>query len=150
MNMTDQVSIRDAKMADFDGVISLDEVVTRQKKTAYWSGIFSRHINREENDRYFLVAETGGTLVGFIVGEVRAWEFGSAPCGWVFAVEVSPKVRELGIGQRLFEEICLRLKQAGITMVRTMMDRDDKLTLSFFRAQGMRTGQYVELGKQIE
>jgi GNAT superfamily N-acetyltransferase len=150
MGMTDQVSIRDAKMADFDGVISLDEVVTRQKKTAYWSGIFSRHINREENDRYFLVAETGGTLVGFIVGEVRAWEFGSAPCGWVFAVEVSPKVRELGIGQRLFEEICLRLKQAGITMVRTMMDRDDKLTLSFFRAQGMRTGQYVELGKQIE
>jgi ribosomal protein S18 acetylase RimI-like enzyme len=147
---TDQVSIRNAIPADLDEVISLDEVVTRERKTAYWSGVFDRYVNGGRRDRYFLVAEAGGTIAGFIVGEVRAWEFGSAPCGWVFAVEVSPKRRELGIGQRMFEEMCVRLKQAGITTVRTMMDRDDKLTLSFFRTQGLRTGRYIELEKQIE
>jgi ribosomal protein S18 acetylase RimI-like enzyme len=147
---TDQVSIRDAIPADLDEVIALDEVVTRERKTAYWSGVFDRYVNGGRKDRYFLVAEAGGTIAGFIVGEVRAWEFGSAPCGWVFAVEVSPKRRELGIGQRMFEEMCVRLKQAGITTVRTMMDRDDKLTLSFFRTQGLRTGRYIELEKQIE
>jgi ribosomal protein S18 acetylase RimI-like enzyme len=147
---TDQVSIRDAIPADLDEVIALDEVVTRERKTAYWSGIFDRYVNGGRKDRYFLVAEAGGTIAGFIVGEVRAWEFGSAPCGWVFAVEVSPKRRELGIGQRMFEEMCARLKQAGVTTVRTMMDRDDKLTLSFFRTQGLRTGRYIELEKQIE
>jgi ribosomal protein S18 acetylase RimI-like enzyme len=147
---TDQVSIRNAIPADLDEVISLDEVVTRERKTAYWSGVFDRYVNGGRRDRYFLVAEAGGTIAGFIVGEVRAWEFGSAPCGWVFAVEVSPKRRELGIGQRMFEEMCVRLKQAGVTTVRTMMDRDDKLTLSFFRTQGLRTGRYIELEKQIE
>jgi hypothetical protein len=50
----------------------------------------------------------------------------------------------------MFEEMCVRLKQAGVTTVRTMMDRDDKLTLSFFRTQGLRTGRYIELEKQIE
>lgn len=149
IQLTEQVAIRDASTADLDDVIALDEAVTGARKTAYWSGIFSRHVNGGK-DRYLLVAEQGGALVGFIVGEVRAWEFGSAPCGWVFAVEVSPKVRELGIGQRMFEAICGRLRQAGITTVRTMMDRNDKLTLSFFRSQGMRTGQYVELAKQLE
>jgi ribosomal protein S18 acetylase RimI-like enzyme len=147
---TDQVSIRNAIPADLDEVIALDEVVTRERKTAYWSGVFDRYVNGGRKDRYFLVAEAGGTIAGFIVGEVRAWEFGSAPCGWVFAVEVSPKRRELGIGQRMFEEMCVRLKQAGVTTVRTMMDRDDKLTLSFFRTQGLRTGRYIELEKQIE
>lgn len=148
--MTDQITIRNAQPADLDAVIALDEVVTGERKTAYWSGIFDRHVNGGRKDRYFLVAETGGAVVGFIVGEVRAWEFGSAPCGWVFAVEVSPKVRESGIGQRMFKEMCAHLKKAGVTTVRTMMDRDDKLTLSFFRTQGMRTGRYLELEKPID
>jgi ribosomal protein S18 acetylase RimI-like enzyme len=147
---TSQVSIRNALPTDLDEVIALDEVVTGERKTAYWSGVFDRYVNGRRKDRYFLVAEAGGSIAGFIVGEVRAWEFGSAPCGWVFAVEVSPKKRELGIGQRMFEEMCGRLKQAGVTTVRTMMDRDDKLTLSFFRTQGLRTGRYLELEKQIE
>jgi predicted N-acetyltransferase YhbS len=148
--MATQINIRNAVSADLDSVIALDEVVTKEKKADYWNGIFARHVNTGRKDRYFLVAESGGAIVGFIVGEVRAWEFGSAPCGWVFAVEVLPKVREMGVGQRMFEEICVRLKDSGVNTVRTMMDRDDKLTLSFFRSQGMRTGRYVELGKLIE
>ncbi len=51
----------------------------------------------------------------------------------------------MGVGQRMFEEMCQRLKQAGVTTVRTMVDRENKLTLSFFRSQGLRTGRYVEL-----
>ena len=59
------------------------------------------------------------------------------------------QLREVGIGQRMFEEICRRLKAAGVTTVRTMVNRDHKVTLSFFRAQGLRTGRYVELEKEI-
>ncbi len=98
----------------------------------------------------FLVAETGNAAVGFIIGEVRAWEFGSPPCGWVFALAVSPGSRQLGIGQLMFEEMAKRLKQAGVTTVRTMVNRDDKLTLSFFRSIGLCTGKYLELEKQID
>ncbi len=147
--MTSQILIRNAVPSDIDSVIALDEVGDSEGKTAYWKGIFARYAEEGKSDRHFLVAEAGGELVGFIVGEVRAWEFGSPPCGWVFALGVSPKAREKGIGQQMFEEICQRLKRAGVTTVRTMVDRENKLTLSFFRSQGLRTGKYIEMEKQI-
>jgi ribosomal protein S18 acetylase RimI-like enzyme len=50
----------------------------------------------------------------------------------------------------MLEEMCKRLKKAGVTTVRTMVDRENKLTLSFFRSQGMRTGRYIELEKLID
>jgi ribosomal protein S18 acetylase RimI-like enzyme len=147
--MTDQIFIRNAVPADLDAVISLDETTTLEEKPAYWREIFDRYVEGGRDDRFFLVAETHAQTVGFIIGEVRAWEFGSPPCGWVFALTVSHQEREMGIGQKMFEEICKRLKQVGITTVRTMVDRDNKLTLSFFRSQGLRTGRYVELEKEI-
>lgn len=148
--MTDQLTIRNAVLTDLDVVISLDSVSSEKEKPAYWSDVFDLYLNARKSDRIILVAETNEEVLGFIVGEVRAWEFGSPPCGWVFALGVSSKVRERGIGHLLFKEICFRLKQAGVTSVRTMIARDQKLVLSFFRSQGLRTGPYLELEKQLD
>lgn len=148
--MTDQVTIRNAILADFDAVIELDLVGDPEEKPAYWHEIFDRYVTMGRDDGFFLVAEISSEVIGFIVGEVRAWEFGSSPCGWVFALSVSPKARERGVGQLMLKEICQRLKEVGVTTVRTMVDRENKLTLSFFRSQGLRTGRYVELEKQID
>ncbi len=148
--MTDQVTIRNAILADLDTLIELDLVAVAEEKPAYWRGIFDRYVAAGRDDGFFLVAEMNDEVIGFIVGEVRAWEFGSPPCGWVFALGVSPKTRELGVGQLMLEEMCQRLKKAGVTTLRTMVDRENKLTLSFFRSQGLRTGRYIELEKSID
>lgn len=148
--MNDLVSIRNAIASDLEAVISLDQWAPEEEKSGYWNNIFDHYVRRDKNDRHFLVAESDHTVVGFIIAEVRAWEFGSPPCGWVFALAVSPGSRQSGIGQQMFEEIAKRLKQAGVTTVRTMVDRDDKLTLSFFRSLGLCTGKYIELEKQID
>jgi ribosomal protein S18 acetylase RimI-like enzyme len=139
------VSIRKAVKDDLDAVIALDKLSTGAAKPDYWQGIFTLYLSGSKKDRVFLVAETADFMAGFILGEVRAWEFGSPPCGWVTALTVSPRAREMGIGKQMFEDISLRLKQEGVSTVRTMVDRDDKLTLSFFRSLGMRTGRYIEL-----
>lgn len=148
--MTDQITIRNAIPADHDAIIELDTVGAEADKPAYWKGVFDRYLEADKKDRIFLVAEAGDNVVGFIVGEVRAWEFGSPPCGWVFAMAVASEMREMGVGQLMFEEVCKRLKQAGITSVRTMIAREQKLVLSFFRSQGLRTGPYIELEKQLD
>lgn len=148
--MTDQVTIRNALATDFDAVIELDLVGASGEKPAYWRGIFDRYVTTGRDVGFFLVAEKNEEVIGFTVGEVRAWEFGSPPCGWVFALGVSPKTREMGVGQLMFNEMCQRLKKAGVSTVRTMVDREDKLTLSFFRSQGLRTGRYIELEKPID
>jgi ribosomal protein S18 acetylase RimI-like enzyme len=147
--MKDNFSIRNAIPSDLDAVIALDQVTTKEAKPHYWQGIFSHYVTGGRKDRLFLVAETSDTVIGFIVGEVRAWEFGSPPCGWVFALTVSPNAREMSIGKRMFDEISARLKHAGVSTVRTMVDLDNKLTLSFFRSMGLRTGRYIELEKQL-
>ena len=148
--MKERISIRNARPSDLDAVIALDELDLKDEKTAYWRGVFDHYVSGGKKDRLFLVAENGVEVVGFIIGEVRAWEFGSPPCGWVFALTVAPKNRQMGIGQQMLEEICRRLRQAGVTTVRTMVDRDNKVTLSFFRTLGLRTGRYIELEKQLD
>jgi ribosomal protein S18 acetylase RimI-like enzyme len=150
IEMTDLVTIRNAVISDFAAVIELDLVGDPAEKPDYWQSIFDRYVTAGRQGRIFLVAEMGGEVIGFIVGEVRAWEFGSAPCGWVFALSVSPRTREMGVGQLMLTEMCRRLKKAGVATVRTMVDRENKLTLSFFRSQGLRTGRYVELEKPLD
>jgi len=148
--MNEAVLTRIATLSDLGVIIALDELRPSDEKSAYWQGIFDRYVMSGRKDRIFLVAEVDAVVIGFIVGEVRAWEFGSSPCGWVFALAVSPEMREMRVGKKLFDEICARWRKIGITTVRTMADRDNKLTLSFFRGMGLRSGRYIELEKQID
>jgi len=80
---------------------------------------------------------------------VRDWEFGSHPCGWVFALGVRPDIRLSGVATCLYGAICNFFNQAGVTTVRTMLARQDIDSLSFFRSQGMMAGPYVQLEKDI-
>ena len=144
-----QVLVRAAKSTDLPAISRLDERITGVSKPAYWQEMMRRY-GGEAVEHYFLMAETGdGTLLGFVIGEIRAWEFGSPPAGWVFAINVDPETRLGGIGTRLFDEVCARFKTAGVRSVRTMVDRRDHLILSFFRSQGMMAGPSLELEMEI-
>jgi GNAT superfamily N-acetyltransferase len=147
---TDELLIRDATAADLDAVAALDAEISGAAKPQYWREMFARMVSARNPDRFILVAEMDGALAGFIVGEVRAWEFGSPPCGWVFAINVGPRVREHGVGAALFEASCARFKRAHVNIVRTMVARTHKTTMSFFRSQGLTSGPYIELERVID
>lgn len=138
------LDIRDAEAKDIPAVSRLDTRNTGMSKPDYWADMFKRYGTRP--NRFFLIARgEDDNLVGFIIGEVRAWEFGSAPSGWVFALGVDPDVRLNKIGTRLFEAICKRLAEAGVDTVRTMLARDDELHMVFFRSLGMMGGPFIQL-----
>ena len=99
--------------------------------------------------RLFLVAEAGGEIQGFIIGEVRDWEFGSRPCGWVFGINVRPDARLAGVATRLLEAICAGFRHAGVDKVRTLVARDNSLVLSFFRSQAMMAAPFIPLEKDL-
>lgn len=142
------VRVRAARAADLPAVVALDAENTGLPKAAYWKERFEWYAGRQP-DRFFLVAERDGATLGFIVGEVRAWEFGSPPSGWVFAINVLRGQRQHGLGTLLLEAICDRFRKAGARQVRTMIAKDDRLVMSFFRSQGMMAGPFVELEKGI-
>jgi GNAT superfamily N-acetyltransferase len=98
---TDTIIVRPVRRADLDPVIDIDATVTGLEKRKYWTSVYRRYGSGEHSERQFLVAVAGGRVVGFIIGEIRDWEFGSPPCGWVFAIDVDPRVRLGGVGTRL-------------------------------------------------
>ncbi len=143
------VRVRPARSTDLPAVIALDAENTGVAKAAYWRDRFEWYAGRQP-DRFFLVAEREADMLGFIVGEVRAWEFGSPPSGWIFAIHISPRARLHGLGSLLFDEICLRFRKAGVQHVRTMLAKDAQLLLSFFRSLGMMGGPFIQLEKRLE
>jgi ribosomal protein S18 acetylase RimI-like enzyme len=139
------VTIRPVRRGDLPEIIAIDAAVTGIEKPAYWNAVFRRYGVAGDAQRQFLVAEARDRVAGFVIGEVRDWEFGSPPCGWVFAIDVRPDVRQRGVGARLLAAISAAFRRAGVTKVRTMLARDNTLILSFFRSQGMMAGRFIPL-----
>ena len=118
------VRVRRVQAADIPHVIGTRYPVTRLAKTEYWNDVFRRYGKQRLHERFFLVAESRGDrtdprVLGFIIGEICAWEFGSTPCGWVFALSVEPEMRLHGVGSALLEAISSEFKKAGVGKMRT-------------------------------
>ena len=137
------LTVRVADSADIGAVSELDERITGLAKPDYWRASFANFSGRP--DGYFLIAEADGRFCGFIIGEIRAWEFGSPPCGWIFAIGVDPGQRLRKVGSHLFATLTQRMRADGVKTVRTMLGRDDALNMSFFRSQGMMGGPFIQL-----
>ena len=142
------IRIRPLMPRDHRAVVALDAANTGISKAQYWRELFADY-GRRRKTRFFLVAEDGSRLVGFVAGEIRAWEFGSVPCGWVLAIEVDPDKRLRRVGTMLLEAIVDCFRRADVRKLRTMLARDDLLNLRFFRSQGLMAGPFIQLEKDL-
>ena len=144
------VTVRSVRRGDLDQVIALDATVTGLEKRKYWERIYARYGRAARGEqRWFLVAVAGSEVVGFVIGEVRDWEFGSPPCGWLFAIDIDPRVRQAGIGTRLLSALTDALRAAGVRKLRTLLASDNTLILSFFRSQGMMAAPVIPLEMDV-
>ena len=141
--------VRDARPGDLAAVVALDAETTGLRKPEYWKERLHWTAG-DRRERIFLIAEKAGELLGWIAGDVRAWEFGAAPSGWIFAINVQRSARLKGIATLLFEGICARFRKAGVQVVRTMPSRDAQLVMSFFRSQGLTAGPFLLLEKRLD
>ena len=144
------LAVRPVEVRDLDAIIALDAAVTGLAKPDYWYELFHRYGTRGRQQRFFLVGDAAGEIQGFVIGEVRDWEFGSPPCGWVFGINVRANPRLGGVGTRLLEAIVAAFRRAGVTKVRTLLARDNNLVLSFFRSHGMTAAPFIPLELDLE
>ena len=135
--------VRFVRRGDLPQVVAIDAAITGLRKPRYWSGVRRRY-------RDFLVAEAAGRVEGYIVGEVRDWEFGLPPCGWVFGIGVRPRSRLAGVGAGLLEALCASFRKRGVATVRTLLPRENRLVLAFFRSQGMMAAPFIPLEKALD
>ncbi len=142
------IQIGPAALEDVPRVIEIDADITGAPKGEFWYSFFSGQDTNPK--RAFLVARSGGTVVGYIIGAVRSWEFGSPPSGWIHSVGVDQASRKRGVGTMLFRAMVAFLRDAGANTIRTMLHIDDHLLMSFFRMHGMAAGPFIELEMPIE
>ena len=144
-------TLSDAGPADLNGIVALDALRDGPPKPAYWGRILDRYGGGADDQQVALVARNAsGLVVGFLFGEVRAWEFGSEPCGWIFSVAVHPICEREGLATRLCEEALRRFRGMGVTMVLTMVRREDVPLLALFRSLDFAAGPFDELERPLQ
>lgn len=138
--------IRQLARRDLEDVIRIDAIHTGAEQPEYWARLFRQFLGRAPgHTRIGLAATVGGQLAAFLFAEVRAFEFGSEPCGWILEVGVEPSFARSGLASALLDDAVRRLHQEGVSKVRTMVRRNNVPVLTFFRTNGFAAGPYVQL-----
>jgi len=146
MRTETHAAVRRLRSDDLGQVIELDAALTGEAKEAYWTGVFERFLRDERCIGLAAVEPAGkGRLKGYLFGELRAFEFGSKACGWIFAVGVHPDAMRTGVASALLAEARRLFRALGVDAVRTMVPRTDVPFLSFFRRHGFVGGPFVQL-----
>jgi ribosomal protein S18 acetylase RimI-like enzyme len=130
-----QVRIRTLEEMDIASVIRIDERITGIYRPDFWEQRVLYYLRRDpEGCR---VAEVDGKVVGFMMGDLRAGEFGiEEPSGWIERFGIDPDHRGRDLGKRLFEALAQHFRERGAVSMRTLVDAGVPGVAGFLRAMG--------------
>ena len=144
-----EVRIRPLDELDIGSIVRIDERISGAYRPDLWEQRIGYYLRRDpEASR---VAESGGRVVGFMLGDVRAGEFGiEEPGGWIERFGIDPDYRGRDLGTRLFSAILAHFRERGATKVRTLVDRKDAGVTGFLTALGFTPSPLQALERHIE
>jgi ribosomal protein S18 acetylase RimI-like enzyme len=140
------------RASDLSRVEAIYRQLTDRAPPAAWVETARRALDDTSGEPLAWVAcdEASKEVLGYAVGEVRPWEFGSEPAGWVIGLATDVTHRHQGVGQCLLERLQHAFAERQVTTIRTMVRRDDVAVLRFFRSAGFTSGPYTELEMPLE
>jgi ribosomal protein S18 acetylase RimI-like enzyme len=129
------VVIRPLSDTDIEGITRIDEKVGGKYRPDFWEQRVAYYLRRDpESSR---VAEIGGEVVGFMLGDMRGGEFGlEETSGWIERFGVDPAHRGKGIARQLFEALAGHFKNSGALRLRTFVDDGQEDNAKFLAALG--------------
>ncbi len=142
------IRVTEAEPSDLAAIIALDGKVTGFKRADFWTDLFRQRQTSETLS--ILVARRADKIIGYALGEVRSWPVRAPACGWLYAIGVDKDYRLHKAASALFTELIARFKSRGVAAIRTMIDVDDYLLMSFLRSFGMTAGPFLELELTFE
>lgn len=140
--------IRPVTELDIEAICKIDERITGKYRPDVWEDRVIYYIRRDPDSSQ--VAEVGGAVVGFMLGEVRGGEFGlEEPTGWVEFFGVDPQSREKGVGRSLIEALFAGFKSRGAHVARTMVANADTDIDAFIRRIGFAPAPVTAFEKRL-
>jgi ribosomal protein S18 acetylase RimI-like enzyme len=140
------VTVRRMTPQDTEAVLSVNETITGRPHEAQWESRIIDLLAR--NPLGCLVAEVEGKVAGFILGDIRGWEFAIPKSGWIEIVGVDPGFQGKGIARALIEKLGLYFRNHNVEKILTMVDWNDAGLVGFFRALGFERSEFIVLEKE--
>ena len=129
------VRVRPLDELDIGGIVRVDERITGVYRPDVWEQRVGYYLRRDPESSQ--VAEADGRVVGFMLGDVRAGEFGlEERSGWIERFGIDPDYRGRDLGRQLFDAIVGHFRAAGVVSVRTLVDLQDGGVAGFLTALG--------------
>ena len=140
--------IRPLDELDIGAIVKIDERITGIYRPDVWERRVGYYLRRDPDASQ--VAEADGRVVGFLLGDLRAGEFGiEEPSGWIERFGIDPDFRGRDLGKQMFAAICAHFKDQGASTVRTMVDRGDPAIGGFLKALGFSPSKLEALEMSI-
>lgn len=129
------VRVRALDELDIGSIVEIDERITGIYRPEVWERRVAYYLRRDPESSQ--VAEVDGRVVGFMLGDVRAGEFGiEQPSGWIERFGIHPDHRGRDLGRLMFEAITRHFAAEGATTVRTLVDDGEAGVSGFLAALG--------------
>jgi len=139
-----QVRIRPVDELDIGSIVRIDERITGAYRPDVWERRVMYYLRRDPDASQ--VAEVEGKVVGFMLGEVKAGEFGiEEPSGWVERFGIDPDHRGRDLGRQMFGAMRRHFAGSGAAVIRTLADMKQPGVAGFLTALGFGPSQYQAL-----
>lgn len=133
---------------DIEAICRIDESITGTYRPDAWEDRVMYYLRRDPDSSQ--VAEVGGKVVGFMLGEVRGGEFGlEEPTGWVEFFGVDASARDKGVGRSLIDALLAGFKSKGAHVARTMVRTQDTEIDAFLRRNGFAPAPVTALERKL-
>ena len=148
---TSTINIRLMKAEDFDAVVGIDKKVLKISRPEYYELKFDKLFKSIDYLPTSLVAEeAGGTVVGFVMGELFMGEYGIFQKeATLDTIGVDPDYQHMGIGEQLINEFVDHLKSLEVEKVNTLVNWNDSKLIHFFSANQFGPSKTINLERNI-
>lgn len=140
-----KVKIRSMMEADLGKIKDIDRALVGPGRALSWPLTVEADwwLNRPSLN---FVAEMGGEVVGFLLGDIRGAEYGTNVSGWIDMMGVAPEYQRRGIGRRLVEAFGKECHRNAVK-VRVVIREDDERLMGFWTSAGFQRGNLVSYEK---
>ena len=144
-----ETRIRPLDELDIGAIVRIDERISGAYRPDIWEQRVGFYLRRDPGASQ--MAEADGRVVGFMLGDLRAGEFGlEEPSGWIERFGIDPDHRGRDLGRRMFEAMVAHFRAGGARSVRTLVDRGDAGLAAFLRALGLEPSPLEALEMRLD
>ena len=149
-------NIRMLKIEDLEDILRIEKKIEKEnnlespERMEYLKETAVYHLQHGD-PLMNLGAEIEGRLVGFILSEIRLWEFGRGEkTGWIKVLGIDPEYQGKGVGHKLGETLLSHFKRKNIKKVRTLVDWYEGDLISYFKSLGFDILNMIPLEKELK